>query len=251
MPGTSQSITWAQAIKQALSDGEELHYRDVTARIDEQGLREITGNNPEGTVNKQLNILAEKKEVVVVDRGRGVYRLRLEGEQYTEVQATETSKQSQTAATVAYRSYGRFWRRDIVDWTARPIRLWGRHYSYENKSVDASQLVDFANQTGVYVLHWHGQVMYVGESTKQPFLDRLTEHAKPKNKGARWDTFSWFGFREVVQPPDYLGDLIPEIDGQRLIKYVEGVLIETLLPPLNKRAGDHFGSLYQQVSLSY
>ncbi|MFT3688130.1 hypothetical protein [Paenirhodobacter sp.] len=90
-----------------------------------------------------------------------------------------------------------------------------------------------------------GQFMSA-ESVDRPISIRLREHLRDRLNG-RWNRFSWFGLRGVddagrLTEPDFA-------TSQRdIIALMEGILIETLEPPLNRKRGDDFSAReYLQV----
>ena len=110
-------------------------------------------------------------------------------------------------------------------------------------------MINFADQEGIYVLHHHNTptAVYVGMTSRQKngLFDRLDQHRKDQAKG-RWDTFSWFGFRPVA--PD--GTLQPAgetVLRRNMIEIIEAILIETILPSMNRQFGKHTGKQYEQA----
>lgn len=248
----TQKMSWPKAIMTVMKDGEKLPYQEITAKIAEKGLREITGKTPDRTVNKQLHKLIRQGRVVKVDRG--IFRLRGDGEHIAEESHADTvTIRENQEEEQQYKAYGRFWRRDWVDWDHD--QLWGSHVATSRKKKpDPSSWVDFSKQSGVYLLHWHGQVVYVGRAVGNAADGSLyarlkNHHSNDSRKGPRWDTFSWFGLR-LLDNSGKLGDSIPEMDGDELLGYVEGILIEILLPGLNDKFGDNFGSMYRQEQVN-
>ena len=76
---------------------------------------------------------------------------------------------------------------------------------------------------------------------------RLLQHTFDRLNG-RWERFSWFGVRPVIEG----GTLAPTTSGggdlMALIGAMEAVLIEGLEPPQNRRRGDRLrGFEYIQV----
>ena len=90
--------------------------------------------------------------------------------------------------------------------------------------------------------------LYVGRTFAEnnALMTRLASHHRDDRKGARWDRFSWFGFRRV----DDDGQLVEanaNVSTALLITFLEAVMIEAFLPPLNSRGGDLLGTMYEQV----
>lgn len=98
------------------------------------------------------------------------------------------------------RSYGLFWREEEVDWSPGPGRRWhmlGRRGSNRPRL----RVVDFRDQRGLYVLYGNYGTYYVGLARDRGIGDRLKDHLADRHDG-KWDRFSWFGFRRVLQSPD-------------------------------------------------
>jgi len=134
------------------------------------------------------------------------------------------------------KNYGLRWQRQFVNF-GRPVTVLGY------VSDDPSQpTIDFAFQTGVYALYDGSELVYVGRAVKgeRPLGERLRFHHNDEMKTDRWTTFSWFGFRSVVQE----GRLQKESHAVRTVKTVdvaevfEGLMIEFIRPRLNNRGGD-------------
>src|SRR5699024_7972926 len=81
-----------------------------------------------------------------------------------------------------------------------------------------------------------------GRVTEPRLGQRLLEHTRDRLQG-RWNAFSWFGVRPVLESGK-LGS-IPNtpIDMTTLIRTMEALLIEGLEPPQNRRQGDHFAAI--------
>ena len=106
--------------------------------------------------------------------------------------------------------------------------------------------IDFANQNGIYVLYNRLTPMYVGRTDSKNLLGRLEDHNGSDRRGARWDQFSWFGFRRVNEDRT-LSDEAVGIDTKMLITIFESVMIEAFIPPLNDKGGELLGAMYRQV----
>lgn len=102
--------------------------------------------------------------------------------------------------------------------------------------------MNFAEQAGVYLLYDGNRVVYVGRVVEPRLATRLWEHTRDRLTG-RWDRFSWFGVRSVLES----GALSPipsaGIEVRTLIATMEALLIEGLEPPQNRRQGDGFSAV--------
>ena len=131
------------------------------------------------------------------------------------------------------------WDRYKVDWRG------GRILGQQNQNSD---IVDFAEQQGVYILYDDSSEVYVGRTTTDNLYNRLREH--DKHKSARWNKFSWFGFRGV-DDQGKLNAIPTKVNPESLVSVLETVLIEVLNPQDNKRGGDYLGIRYGQVMDPY
>lgn len=137
-------------------------------------------------------------------------------------------------------SFGMFWRREQVNWNSGGrIRLLGY-------KAGEGQMVNFADQVGVYLLHDGARTVYVGRVSKPRMAPRLQEHTKDRLSG-RWDRFSWFGLRPVLTK-GVLGEAAQTFGTDLVVATMEAILIEGLEPPQNRRQGDGMtGQEYQQA----
>ena len=156
---TAQNLGWEEAIIRTLSDaGGPLHYKEIAHRIAEKQLRGSFGATPENTVGAYLSgRMLEAGRVERVDAG--VYQIRSSS---NPVSASEIAEAKEEAKVSSVAAYGLYWERDKVNWHPGqgrriPRRLLG-------KADDSDTEVDFAEQAGVYMLHDHQTVMYVGRT---------------------------------------------------------------------------------------
>jgi hypothetical protein len=236
----SFELTWKQAVDQVLASSSlPLHYREITDRIIAQGLRKKLGATPAATVNAQIatSIKRDGHESPYVRIAKGTFALR-NGYPNAEVTSThvtpdmEASEDDEDQYEVVS-SFGMFWRREAVEWTATP-KLLGM------QSIGATP-VDFFGQMGVYLLYDGREVIYVGRSTDRPLGRRLYEHTSDR-MSARWDRFSWFGLLPV-EDTGKLGSLPLTFEAAKLIPALEAILIEALEPRQNRKRGDDLGAV--------
>lgn len=132
--------------------------------------------------------------------------------------------------------FGLHWERSLVSWSA------GQNLLGAAKGGDA---VNFANQTGVYVLYQWPQVNYVGRTVSGGLYQRLkSSHVDPA-KGL-WDRFSWFGlsqFNDDGQLQERRGQMSVADE----VTMMEALLINVLTPPHNNNRGNGMGVQYFQV----
>lgn len=112
-------------------------------------------------------------------------------------------------------------------------------------------VVNFAHQSGLYILYSDHTPIYVGQTNKTLFA-RLKDHFLKDDLAGRWDTFTWLGLRKVV------GGKTPRlskpgtkfsISTTQLLDHFEAAMIHAFEPPLNGQEG-RFGegvTRYKQV----
>lgn len=222
--------SWIDAIKKVLLENREpMHYEDITQEILERELRTTSGATPAFTVNSIINsdIQQNGDKSLFVKTSRGEYTLRNLITREVQVQ------------NGLIKCYGMYWKRNHVIWKSVGTKIYG-------KQVESSKtIVDFSEQRGIYLLHDNHNVVYVGEASRQPIVNRLNQHTKGK-KSIRWDRFSWFGFLGVADDGSLLSVNESDFKLESVIKAIEGILIECLEPRLNMRSGDLFGTEFQQ-----
>ena len=130
-------------------------------------------------------------------------------------------------------SFGMYWRRDIVNWTANPSVLGMQQIGAEP--------VNFQKQLGIYLLYDGREVIYVGRSKDRPIGQRLYEHTLDR-MSTRWDRFSWFGLLPVMNNGN-LGPLPEGYAADTIIPTLEGILIEALEPRQNRKRGDDLAAV--------
>lgn len=227
----ADDMSWESAILQVLEGASKpLHYKDeIWAKIKAQKLRRAFGKTPHTTVSVYLSKLVEKG--VVLRQDRGLYSL-----------ATgDTAEGDDDEDAIRIEAYGLFWRADQMDWSKMKGSLRGQH-------PDDNFFVDFASQEGVYLLHHHNTptAVYVGMTSRDEggLYARLKVH-RTDHTSERWETFSWFGFCPV-DGRGRLGAPPANIGRRRMIEIVEAILIETILPNLNRQFGKHRVRKYEQ-----
>ena len=103
--------------------------------------------------------------------------------------------------------------------------------------------MNFAHQSGIYLLHHGSEIVYAGQTQAlrgdAGLYSRLRSHNRDIRKRGRWDTFSWFGFRPIDERTGRLRNAPRTFRTGDVITLVETILIESLLPRLNMRSGDH------------
>ena len=236
-------LTWQDAIRKVLgSSTTALHYREITDRILERGLKKKIGATPTATVNALISASIKR------DGENSPYR-RVEKGTYllSAGQPTPAPVQPEENGEVVI-SFGAFWERDKVVWKTKPS-LYGVLQTGGASKVNPTR-VDFCGQHGVYLLHDVREVIYVGRTTKGDLGKRLYDHTRDRLQG-RWSRFSWFGFRPVSETGKLSAKMqaLPDEFGMdNLIATMEAILIEALEPRQNRQVREGIEAMeYRQV----
>lgn len=233
----AKDTPWREAIEDVLREaGTALHYTEIAERIVTSGLRKKVGATPAATVNSILttSINKEGEASPFIKLGKGEYALKpgTRAELPT-VGGTQSAEDEEEEQYSIITSFGMYWRRDFVKWSAEP-RLLGI------QQIGASP-VNFCKQIGLYLLYDGREAIYVGRAVERPLGRRLYEHTVDR-LSTRWDRFSWFGLLPVSDQGN-LGDLPQEYVSTRVIPAIEAVLIEALEPRQNRKRGDDFAAV--------
>lgn len=230
-----QNIGWDEAIHLVLNelDG-PTHYKAIAEEIATKGYRKSLGATPANTLNAYINtsIHNYRSESPYLKIGRGYYALRKTADEPRS--NSPSGKASDEQPNGLIQSLGMYWRSSDVVWKNRP-RILGQQQS-------GSDLIDFCEQIGVYLLHDRSRVIYVGRSVDRPLGQRLYEHTKDRLSG-RWDRFSWFGLKAVSEDGTLEHCDLAVNDTEVVISSLEAVLIEALEPPQNRRRGDQLSAV--------
>ena len=236
---TTRGTGLLDAIKQVLDVAEEpLRADEIAHRIVENGLRPDAKVH---SVNATLSSMVREGAVIKPERALFARNLN----PAATVSAEEIRKAEEDEQLNNVCAYGLYWDRAEVNWNPGRGRQRG---GLRGLAGDGSAPVDFSNQAGIYILYNGMTPVYVGRTSadNNALLGRLTAHHNDDRKGARWDKFSWFGFRPVNDE----GQLVTadtSVSTDLLITFLEAVMIEAFLPPLNNKGGDLLGTMYEQV----
>ena len=155
-------------------------------------------------------------------------------------------------------NYGLFWQRDQIFWGSPGSGNQGHLKGWlDYKSNKYVNLTDFRHQSGVYLLQDDQRnIKYVGQAGKgnRSLFDRLKDHHRG-NRYDRWSHFSWFGLLQPVLNDEKftVKDVKPDstqLTVKAMLNQFEGILIQTLEPPLNAQ-GASWGNTeryYQYIS---
>jgi hypothetical protein len=236
----SSELTWRKAIDKVLgSSATPLHYNEIAERIVSEGLRKNLGATPAATVNAKISASIKhdgnSSPYVRISKGTfsmraGVPGMSIVAPKLTpDVTESEESEEQYEIIT----SFGMFWRKEAVEWTATP-KLLGM------QQIGATP-ADFYKQLGIYLLYDGREVIYVGRTTDRPLGRRLYEHTIDR-MSARWDRFSWFGLLPVSDKGE-IGSLPETYGAAKLIPALEAILIEALEPRQNRKRGDDLAAV--------
>jgi hypothetical protein len=233
----AKELTWRKAIEKVLSEAPgAMHYRELTEKIIEDGLRSSLGATPESTVSVELNTALRREgdncPFQKIGRGLYVWKAKAGITQPPGVRTEEPLEQDEVQYEVIS-SFGMFWRRDAIDWVTTP-RILGMQRI-------GAKPVDFHKQIGIYLLYDGREVIYVGRATERPLGRRLYEHTADR-LSSRWDRFSWFGLLPVSEGGE-LGSVPESYPGMKVIPAVEAILIEALEPRQNRKRGDDLSAV--------
>ncbi len=227
-----RNMTWMNAIKKVLSESDgAMHYTEIAQKIIADGLREKVGATPSATVAANLaRSLAEGEKSPFQKIGKGEYILR---EKLIDSSSSTSSESVEDDVHDVVSSFGMFWRRDAVDWKAKPQILGMQQLGAEP--------VDFYGQIGIYLLYDGREIIYVGRTTDRPLGKRLYEHTLDR-LATRWDRFSWFGLLPVTDKGG-LGKIPDSFVSAKIVPALEAILIEALEPRQNRKRGDDLSSV--------
>lgn len=229
-------MPWKDAILKVLrTKGEAMHYAEIARQIQLKKLRTSVGATPANSVHITISssIKNEGDESPFVKSGAGEFMLRQPGLSAKKKGRTSVSaKEDESVETGGIiQAFGMFWRREWVEWNAKP-KLMGVQQ-------EGATPVNFAEQTGVYLLHDGREVVYVGRMTENRLAARLSEHTRDRLNG-RWDRFSWFGLLDVTEDGNLAEIELNSISADDVITTMEALLIEGLEPRQNRKRGDAF-----------
>lgn len=148
---------------------------------------------------------------------------------------------------VLIRNYGLFWKAEDVFWGKQGVE---GHLKGNLATNLTDAPIDFRHQIGIYVLYGDYKMIYVGQAganDQQRIFSRLKQHKRDQLSG-RWNQFSWFGLRRVLQT----GLLAVETEGAQstrgdVLNYIEAILIHSAEPPHNRQGGRYGENVEQYV----
>lgn len=237
----TNELTWNQAIAKVLgASATPLHYTEIPEKIINEGLRTSLGATPAATVNAQISVSIKRYglESPYVRVAKGTFVL---AEAKPGFGVIPTTKLTPIISSIddteeqydIVSSFGMFWRRSAVEWSASPKLLGMQRLG--------ATPVNFNAQLGIYLLYDGREVVYIGRTTDRPLGKRLYEHTSDR-MAVRWDRFSWFGLLPVSDT-GALGALPATYDAAKMIPALEAILIEALEPRQNRKRGDDLSAV--------
>ena len=133
------------------------------------------------------------------------------------------------------KSYGEFWRADLIEWEGKKeIIGW---------ATNKSRKANFWDMLGIYALYSNYKLIYIGQSSKQSIGVRLKGHYLKYELKNRWDTFSWYGIRDVLKVNKDKNDMYPlgsvnkreSVSSEKAIEILETLAIRIADPDLNRQ----------------
>lgn len=144
---------------------------------------------------------------------------------------------------MSIKNFGLMWKRESVAWygvkgNAGHLKGCGPIGSAKKNQIVA----DFREQIGIYILYDDSRHVYAGQAGNgnNDLYSRLKNHLTDHLAG-RWDRFSWFGVRNVNKDGSLSkqqGELNRILKASEILNLIEGLLINTLEPSLNKRGAN-------------
>lgn len=237
----AKELTWRQAIDSVLgASATPLHYKEIAERIISSQLRSNLGATPAATVNAQISASIKhdgdtapyvrvSKGTFALSKAVAAHPIPIKEKLTPTVEESEESEEQYDIVS----SFGMFWRRDAIQWSATP-KLLGM------QQLGATP-VDFNKQLGIYLLYDGREVIYIGRTTDRPLGRRLYEHTLDR-LAARWDRFSWLGLLPVSESGQ-LASLPAIYEAAKIIPALEAILIEALEPRQNRKRGDDLSAV--------
>ena len=241
-PPNVEGLTGKEAVFQILAYVKRpLKKRDIDEWLEANKQEPLT----DGQIDGAFYALSTNYLNVVEKVEPGTYRIHKEwngepldkqvGQQGRSVPQSTPVSQARRARVVIP-CFGLHWERNLVSWSTAQNLLGAA------KGGDA---VNFANQTGVYVLYQWPQVNYVGRTASGELYQRLKSHHMDPTKGL-WDRFSWFGL-DQLDDDGRLRERRGQMSIADEVTMMEALLINVLTPPHNNKGGDGMGVQYFQV----
>jgi hypothetical protein len=125
----TREMPWRKAIEKVLSEASEaVHYKEITDKIIEDGLRTSLGATPAMTVSANLTtaVKNEAQDCPFQKVGKGLYIWKEKAgiTQQPEISAAEQEgEEAEEQQYGVVSSFGMFWRREAIEWNSTPKTL--------------------------------------------------------------------------------------------------------------------------------
>jgi hypothetical protein len=130
-------------------------------------------------------------------------------------------------------AYGELWSRQAIDWGKRGRGQKGALLG-EFGAKHVPTRVDVWNQEGVYILYADHAVVYVGLAHRAKLGPRLRGH-RDDHLAGRWDQFSWYGMRGVLQDGTLGKSAVNKnVKTIEAVRTIEALMIRAAPTALNK-----------------
>ena len=120
----SKELTWRKAIEKVLSEAPgAVHYKDITEKIIEDGLRTSLGATPTSTVSAFLTVAVKREGTNCPWQkvGKGLYIWKTKaGITKPPEQMLPPEEETEEEQYEVVSSFGMFWRREAIEWTGNP-----------------------------------------------------------------------------------------------------------------------------------
>lgn len=238
-----RNMKWAEAIEQVLRDEKEsMHYKNIAEQITERGYRQSVGATPAATVSsfftQELKDNPAGSKFSKVGPGEYILKEFLNNPAGSEPMVVSQGEKPliEKEDNSIIEAFGIYWDREKVLWKSNPD-MFGQQQL-------GSDLVNFSEQIGIYLLHDGRETIYVGQAIEQSIGRRLNQHTADRLSG-RWDRFSWYGFLPVKDDAnlDYSTSKVHQVSFAHLGDTLEAILIESLEPRQNRKKGNSFAGI--------
>ncbi len=248
-----KTYTWKEAIyKVMLENGGEMTSSEIADAILKQGLKESTPT-PAATVGANIYVSIKKrgKKSPFALAGKAKFKLIKENIPQNKKEDKDLTKEEVVESINKeniVKAFGMFWDRNGVDWDSNAVKLWGEPSNFSGKnSKNNDTKVNFADESGIYILYDHRTIVYVGRAIQGTLGQRLKEHTRDR-LNTRWNRFSWFGTIAIKEDGKLAKEsLADNFSMEKVISTMEAILIEALEPLQNRKRGDEFDCEFTQV----
>ena len=248
-----KTYTWKEAIYKVMAEnGGEMTANEISDAILLAKLKKPTPT-PAATVGANIYVsikkLGNKSPFKQVSKAKfGLIPENIPQNKKNDRDLTSTEVVESVNQESIIKAFGMFWDRNGVNWDSSQIKLLGEPSSFSGKH-DNSNLakVNFADESGIYILYDHRTIVYVGRAIEGTLGRRLKEHTRDR-LNTRWNRFSWFGTIAIKEDGKLAKESLSDtFSMDKIISTLEAILIESLEPLQNRRRGDELDNEFTQV----